>query len=201
MRVVAIALLRVAAVTGLLFGLGRFSQIVVKHACVKYAASANFWFHQGGLDPWQRPWRVPVSSKPWAYSVGPNGVDEGGSAQSDDFAPLDWSPLGMLPLLFLDTLLASVAFSVGVATEWRRLGLEGRRGTFSMIILSQIATMPLCAVVSRAMHADLAISLSSWRAWLPWVSSDRAATISIQGASFLVFVLCWVRRPRPVSRQ
>ena len=40
------------------------------------------------LDPWGTPYRIDVSNPdfPWAYSFGPNKVDEGGTQPSDDIS-------------------------------------------------------------------------------------------------------------------
>jgi hypothetical protein len=47
-------------------------------------------FYKAGkyLDPWGTPYRIDTSKPtfPWAYSFGPNKIDEGGSAGSDDVA-------------------------------------------------------------------------------------------------------------------
>ena len=40
------------------------------------------------LDPWGRPFRIGADpgGDPWAYSFGPNGIDQGGTSGSDDIA-------------------------------------------------------------------------------------------------------------------
>lgn len=40
------------------------------------------------MDPWGNPYRIGsvADGLPWAYSFGPNGIDEGGVEQSDDIA-------------------------------------------------------------------------------------------------------------------